>query len=472
MTGAPYKDFFEKPLPVTCDEALRYLYTLRRFGTHLGLSRISALLHALGRPDTHYQAIHVAGTNGKGSTTTFCARILEEMGARVGLFTSPHLARFNERISVNGTLISDADILASLKSVVAACRTIMAEGHDESPTFFEIITAMAAEYFARQKCTHVIWETGMGGRLDATNAVQKQCAVITNVSRDHTEWLGNTIEDIAKEKAGIIATGIPVVTATSGTDAAPVIAHVAAEKNAPLYWISRDKDRINREDILVDKCQNDNFYIKNASDTLGPYSVALRGEIYHVNAALAVVATSLITKNVPLDTSPSYYAASRSALEKATVMGRFQHMSTDPHIYVDVAHNPAAFEALMSSVASVPARRKVLCIGLLRDKEIREIITICAPHISELWYVPPESDRAYSAEEFCTVLQDMHDIPSCTTTCKSAQEVLQKIYMDRCKDSIYVIAGSCYLAGAILREHGNTSCEGVALYDLSDPLER
>src|SRR5207302_2210323 len=217
-------------------EAIDYLYSLRLFGTKLGLENTFRLAKLAGNPQERLRFIHVAGTNGKGSTCAMLESIYRAAGLRVGLFSSPHLVEFGERIQVNRSLIGEADVARLAGDLEMLLRQFPADTH---PTFFEVVTVMALRYFAEQKCDLVIWETGLGGRLDATNIVTPLASVITNIQFDHQQWLGDTLAKIAYEKAGIIKPGVPVITATDAPEALEVIEQTARKKTAPLTRVGQ-----------------------------------------------------------------------------------------------------------------------------------------------------------------------------------------------------------------------------------------
>src|SRR5437879_5865788 len=233
-------------------QAIQFLYALRLFGLKLGLENTFKLAALAGNPQKKLRFIHVAGTNGKGSTCAMLESIYRAAGLRVGLFTSPHLVSFRERIQVNRELIGEADVVRLVAELREQCRTgfqpvstVKSTGpeqgdrRDACPTFFEVVTVMALRYFKEQKCDLVIWETGMGGRLDATNIVTPLASVITNIDFDHQEWLGDTLAKIACEKAGIIKPGVPVITATDASEALEVIEQTARKKTAPLTRVGQ-----------------------------------------------------------------------------------------------------------------------------------------------------------------------------------------------------------------------------------------
>src|SRR5438045_3598168 len=221
---------------MTYTEAIQFLYSLRWFGTKFGLANTLKLAELAGNPHEQLRFIHVAGTNGKGSTCAMLEAIYRASGLRVGLYTSPHLVSVRERMQVNRELISEADVVRFTEE---AARWIVTLGPGAQPTFFEVVTVMALRHFAEQRCDLVIWETGLGGRLDATNIVMPLASVITNIQFDHQQWLGDTLAKIAYEKAGIIKPGVPVLTATDAPEALEVIEQTARKKTAPLTRVGQ-----------------------------------------------------------------------------------------------------------------------------------------------------------------------------------------------------------------------------------------
>src|SRR5215469_16110640 len=221
---------------MTYPEAIQFLYGLRLFGAKFGLENTIKLAALAGNPQTQLRFIHVAGTNGKGSTCAMLESIYRATGLRTGLFTSPHLVSLRERIQVDRQLISETDVVRLVEKLKPLMAQFPKEHH---PTFFEVVTVMALVFFAERKCDLVIWETGLGGRLDATNIVTPLASVITNIALDHQQWLGDTLGKIAAEKAGIIKPNVPAVTATDEPEALGVIKRVAAERKAPLMIVPR-----------------------------------------------------------------------------------------------------------------------------------------------------------------------------------------------------------------------------------------
>ncbi len=225
---------------MTYAEAIHFLYDLRLFGLKLGLENTFKLAALAGNPQERLRFIHVAGTNGKGSTCAMLESIHRTAGLRVGLFTSPHLVSFRERIQVDRQLMSEADVTRLVSELRPLLKQFPADHH---PTFFEVVTVMALRHFAERQCDLVIWETGMGGRLDATNIVTPLASVITNIGFDHQQWLGDTLAKIASEKSGIIKPGVPVITATDEPEALAVVEETAKRLAAPLTKVAQDESK-------------------------------------------------------------------------------------------------------------------------------------------------------------------------------------------------------------------------------------
>jgi dihydrofolate synthase/folylpolyglutamate synthase len=299
---------------VNYSEAIQFLYGLQIFGANFGLETPRKLATLAGDPQNRLRFIHVAGTNGKGSTCAMLESIYRVAGLRVGLFTSPHLVSFRERIQINRKLISESDIARLVSEIQESLKTFPADAH---PTFFEVVTILALKFFAEQNCDLVIWETGLGGRLDATNIVTPLASVITNIAFDHEQWLGETLEKIAAEKAGIIKPGIPVVTAADDPAAFGVIESVAQKNHSPLVRVEG-----------------------NSASSLQP-ATSLLGEHQKVNAALALAAVAILQKQIPVADGTI-----REALAAVNWSGRLQLIKRPGGqiVLLDGAHNLAGAE--------------------------------------------------------------------------------------------------------------------------------
>ena len=332
----------------TYSAALDWLYSTQMFGIKLGLEGISKLLQACGVLYPRARVIHVAGTNGKGSTCAFAESVARAAGYSTGLFTSPHLVEFNERIRVNGQMIPDADAAR----LIARVRDII-EPWEVKPTFFELVLAIAMMYFAEREVDIIILETGMGGRLDATNAVPKDVAVLTPIGMDHTQYLGNTLEEIAAEKAAIFAWHRPALSAPQQPEAVRAI-HAAAQRMDTTYR------------IVTEECE---------------LPLGLRGAHQRQNAALALAALRAL---------PHFLASEDEiarGLAEVQWPGRFEEIA--PQVIMDGAHNPPAIRVLVDSWRQAYGEQKARCIYAgSADKALDEVLELLSPIVSE-WILPP-----------------------------------------------------------------------------------
>ncbi len=343
---------------MTCGESLAWLYSTQQFGIKLGLENIRRLLAAAGHPEGRFPIVHVAGTNGKGSVSAMADAMLRAAGRKCGLYTSPHLVDFRERIRVNGVKISPDAVATGL----TALRALSAEW-EHSPTFFEIATALALWHFAESGCDCVVLETGMGGRLDATNAVRPVVSVLTPIALDHTEWLGKTIREVAGEKAGIIKSGVPVVSAAQLPEAGDVIRTRAAALEAPLAFVSQPF-------------------------RAGP--IALRGEHQRENAALAIAA--LEAAGLPV--SPANILA---GLRGVKWPGRFQ-LAGDRFV-LDGGHNPHGARQLVANWREAFGDEKAdIIFGALADKDFSAMLRELLPIAGRFFFVPVRNERSATLE--------------------------------------------------------------------------
>src|SRR5437588_8980165 len=280
---------------MTYPEAIQFLYSLRLFGLKFGLENTFKLAALAGSPQEKLRFIHVAGTNGKGSTCAMLESIYREAGLRVGLFTSPHLVAFGERIQINRQLIAKDDIVRLVSEMQSLLKHF---APDEHPTFFEVVTVLALRYFTEQKCDLVVWETGLGGRLDATNIVTPLASVITNIQYDHQKWLGETLASIAAEKAGIIKPGIPVITGADEPEAIQVIECIARRQNAPLTVVSPSEAQ---------------------RPPLSAIELPLLGQHQRLNAALAIATVRALSSRISVSDD-----CIRAGLSRVHWAGRLQ----------------------------------------------------------------------------------------------------------------------------------------------------
>ena len=421
---------------MTYVEAIQFLYGLQMFGANFGLETPRKLAALAGNPQAQLRFIHVAGTNGKGSTCAMLESIYRAAGLRVGLFTSPHLVSFRERIQINRQLISEADVARLAAELHESLKEFPAEQH---PTMFEVVTVMALKYFAEQKCDLVIWETGLGGRLDATNIVTPLASVITNIAFDHTQWLGNTLEKIAAEKAGIIKPGVPIVTAAAQPEVLSVMERTARELQAQM--------------IRVEQFPASVFHL--------PSSLPLLGEHQKANAALALATVEVLQNQISVSAEKI-----REGLAYVHWPGRLQLIQkpSGQKILLDGAHNIAGVEALRAALANgtpgtssasfkikseraeqVLGAPPVFIAGFLADKDWQPMCEILASLAVKIFTVPVASMRTADASELAKTFRAANPRAE-VVACKDLSMAL-----DACKDEAFiVVTGSLYLIGEAL----------------------
>jgi dihydrofolate synthase/folylpolyglutamate synthase len=358
------------------EESLKWLYSFERYGRKLGLERISYLLERLGNPHLDLKVIHVAGSNGKGSVCNFLGSILQKSGYKVGVYTSPHLQRFSERILINNREISKENIA----SLVQKIESIVKEMERDVPTFFEIVTAMAFQYFFDKKVDFAVIEVGLGGRFDATNVVTPLISVITDISLEHCQELGKTLESIAFEKGGIIKENAPVVTSAKGIPRR-VIKKIAEEKGVDALTICKWKRIFHSLE-----CQR--FRI-------GDYvlETSLQGEHQGENIALAIACIQELQKmGFPIHNV-------EEGIRSAFIPGRMEIVSRNPTILLDGAHNPAGMRVLRRALEKdFKYENLILVIGILRDKDIEKMLSIIEP-LPDI-FIPTKSKNTRAASPF------------------------------------------------------------------------
>jgi dihydrofolate synthase / folylpolyglutamate synthase len=386
---------------VTPQEALDWLDGAQVTGIKLGLENTHRLLAALDHPERRTRFLHVAGTNGKGSVCAMLEAVLRRAGFRTGLYTSPHLVDFRERIRVGEKMIPPAALADGLSRLREAVRD-----WDHGPTFFELATALALDHFAREGCDIVVLETGMGGRLDSTNAVTPLVSTITPIDLDHREWLGDTIAQIAFEKAGIIKPGVPVVSSPQTPEAAEVLRRRAAESSAPIEFI----------------------------DQPWPGPVGLAGDHQKWNAAVASATLRASGLAIP-------EAALREGLATVEWPARFQRLGA--RFVIDGAHNAHSAKALVATWREAFGNaRATILFGALRDKDHAEMLDLLSPIAARFFFVPVDSDRSESPAAFATPAgADAHRVPSLREALERARDFPESI----------LITGSLFLAGEALR---------------------
>jgi dihydrofolate synthase/folylpolyglutamate synthase len=403
------------------------MYGLRRFGIILGLETIKRILSALGNPQDNFASIHVAGTNGKGSVASALSSILYESGYKVGLYTSPHLVRFNERICINNCQISDADVVKSYKAVQQV------HHGDRSPTFFEFATAMALYEFGRQKVEWAVIETGMGGRYDATNIITPAISIITNVSMEHRDYLGNTLAQITREKAGIIKQRTPVVTAVKQKQAQSVVQRVAHKKSAPVFMLGKN--------FTVRRNRTGYFSYYGIENTWHDLQTPLLGHYQVQNAALALAASELLNK---LKAEISFKSI-KNGLTKTRWPGRLEIVSDKPLVILDGAHNLIAARNLSKFLAeNLVNRRIILVVGILDDKPYAPMLKSLLPVCSRAIITRAKTDRALPPQKlYATAKKIISDVTTVADVAKAAKHAIETAG----PDDVVCIAGSLYVVG-------------------------
>ena len=451
---------------MTYPEALNYLGQARRFGMKLGLEPMRELAQALGNPQDSLCFIHLAGTNGKGSTAAFCESCLRAAGLRVGLFTSPHLVSVRERIQINRGQITEADFAQGM----AIVRGLVEKSSTHEATYFELMTALALWYFAREKVDWVVWETGLGGRLDATNIVTPEICIITNIGLEHQQYLGQTLAEIAREKAGIIKPGVHVISAVNPGDASDVIRKRAKDERSALTLVHRDMEvsdlgvRGGRQMAAIDGWEF-------ALGLVGPHQVS--------NAACAVEAMWQIRTRDPqtFGPGPDCNMISDEAIARGlrgTVWpGRFEILSEKPLIVLDGAHNAAGMAMLVEtwraflatrfgwSAAEIENRAHIV-FGSVADKDITEIAQLLRPIAGKISLVRLANERTADPAQLAQ---------NFTGLSHACYDSVTAVWNDLAKadsSSVTLITGSLFLVGEMLAlRHGNAE-----EYQLNERLEK
>jgi dihydrofolate synthase/folylpolyglutamate synthase len=362
--------------------SLEYLYGLEKFGMIFGLDQVERILNAIGQPQREIQTIHIGGTNGKGSTAAMIATILQKEGYRVGLYTSPHLNRFTERIKVDGKEI-DQEEVARLAGWMK--ERIVAAGITQPFTFFDFTTAMALYYFKQKMVDLAILEVGLGGRLDSTNIVLPLLSIITNIAKDHEEQLGHRILKIAEEKAGIIKEGRPLVTAASQPSVLRLFSKICREKKSPYFRVGKEFKYVQTEER--------NFNYEGLHRKLWGVHLNLRGFHQIINATTALGAMEVLEElGYPVPTD-----AMVEGLREANWPGRLELVYDSPRVLLDGAHNPAGALVLRESLKKeFQYHRLHLLIGMMKDKDIKSILHLLAPLADHILLTKSHNDRAAS----------------------------------------------------------------------------
>ncbi len=418
------------------DETLtRYLFGLRRFGIRLGLENISRLLAVLHNPQQKFKAIHVAGTNGKGSTSAMIASVLQAAGRPTGLYVSPHLISFRERIRVNDRWIPIAAVRHYLNQLGTTIETYHC-------TFFEVMTAMAFAHFANQGVEYGVIETGLGGRLDATNVLRPVVSVITEIDLDHTGTLGGSIRDIAREKAGIIKKRTPVVTSAHNPEAIEVFEAICSERHSHLYPVAKE---CQYEGVQISR-RGTIFYVQTPVQTYESVRLKLHG-IHQICNAIAAIRTVELLNSQGADVSK---AKILEGLVNTYWPGRFEIYWRHPTIILDIAHNPSGLKQLVRTFDRVfPGKAFVLMMGVLADKNFEAMVDEVTPKTREAIAVQPDNPRALSSDKLADVFRKKG---VSARNCGAVKDGLVVFFRDFSKEDILVVTGSNYTVSDALLE--------------------
>ena len=417
-------------------DAINKIHEFLRFGSVLGLERMNALLEKLGNPQDGLAVIHVAGTNGKGSICRYVYEVLQAAGYQTGLYTSPYLEVFNERIEFDGSYISDEDLDRCTEAVLAKAEEMVEEGK-ESPTEFEVVTAIAFLYFKEQKADYVVLEVGLGGRGDSTNVVKHPLAsVIASISFDHTDRLGDTIPEIAFEKAGIIKAGCPVISGTDREDAREVFVKRAAELNAPFYDARQLPYKIKEQTL-----EGYGF----ETEILGQkydIEISMLGSHQIQNALAALYAIVLLSDQGKVTVTTE---AIQEGFRKAKQIGRFEIMGRNPFVIIDGAHNPDGSKALKEAVLRhFDGKRILMTVGILKDKEIDQVLDNFLAITEDFVVTEPDNPRKLPAADLAKLITAKGGNCIIIESPKRAAEYAAQRYAEY---DLLLFAGSLYLIG-------------------------
>ncbi|MCI2000350.1 MAG: bifunctional folylpolyglutamate synthase/dihydrofolate synthase [Clostridia bacterium] len=422
-------------------ESLEYLNKLYgMLGYDLGLGRVEALMKSMGNPQDKAKIVHVAGTNGKGSICSMMTSILIASGYKVGTYTSPHLEKYNERITVNNKQISEEDFAKHMTLVKNKCAEIANEGVSQ-PTVFEVVTAAAFNYFAEKQVDYIVLEVGMGGRCDATNVIKKpEVSVIASISMDHMEYLGDTLAKIAYEKGGIVKENCPTVLISENKEVYDTIKQICKQKNSKLYYLSETGAKAVKQDIAGTV-----FDVKNEYLDYKNIKISLLGEYQLMNATETLLACKAMNDNGAKLSEKAVF----DGLADAKWKGRMEIVEKEPFVLLDGAHNIDGITMLSKSLKKYFSDKQItLLIGILGDKEYKKMLEVIIPLASKVVFTEPHSNRKWHVEAVEGLVKkydvEVHiekDISKAYTLAKSITD----------KKNVVVCAGSLYLIGELYK---------------------
>ena len=421
---------------MTIQAAEDFLFQLEKFGMKLDLQNIGRLMGYAGNPHENLKVVHVAGTNGKGSTSAAIASVFTSAGYKVGLYTSPHIVDFTERIRIDGKRISEsdvADLVGFFETEILALRA----------TFFEATTAVMFKYFADNRVDYAVVEAGLGGRLDSTNIVDPLVSIITSIGLDHTEILGDTLEEISKEKGGIIKPNKPVVV-NAGSDSVKEVFHLIAEQNdSELFFV----DEVTEHGNLNMDIHGSTFDAKAFDDNYPGLRVGLGGRHQVENALTALTALHVLTQHKTSIEKEDVYKGFELISDNTGFRGRLEILSTDPLVILDVAHNPDGTRALMDSLGPVGEKRGILLFAAMRDKDAKSMLNILRQRFEKVILTELRTPRSLNVAELNKLSED---IRLQSQIFDNSSEALRAALSKINNDSFLLVTGSHYLAGETL----------------------
>lgn len=419
-------------------EAMKYIYEVGNFGSSYGLSRTFRILEFLDNPQKNLKLIHVAGTNGKGSVTSMVTSLLMECGFKVGMYTSPFLESFEERIQINRKNIPKEKLAELVSRVKVSVDKVILEGYNH-PTEFEIITCLMLLYFKEEEIDYAVIEVGLGGRLDSTNVITPILSIITSISYDHTNLLGNSLEDIAFEKAGIIKKKIPVILYPQRKEVLKVIQKVTKEKESKIIYI-------NEEDAeFIDIISKEKIYQRVKVNLLEReiyINLPLLGEHQITNLLVAIRAFIEVINIEKLKVSDEVI---KKGIENVTWIGRLEVMSKNPLVVIDGAHNIQGIKTLKKNINKYFKYKDIyLLLGILADKEVDKMIEEIAPIATKIYALTPQSDRAKLSED---LKNEVIKVNKNCIALNSYKEAYALALSEANNEDLIIISGSLYMIG-------------------------
>ncbi|WP_296627216.1 folylpolyglutamate synthase/dihydrofolate synthase family protein [uncultured Negativibacillus sp.] len=401
-----------------------------------GLEKLQQALHLLGDPHHHTEFVHIAGTNGKGSTAAMTASVLQTAGYRTGLYTSPHLMRYNERMHIDGVPISDEDFVEAASQVQRVCEQL-----GGVPIVFEVLTLMALWYFAQQHCDIVVLEVGIGGLLDSTNVIPSpKVAIITQLGMDHTETLGNTLEEIAAQKGGIVKEGTPTVMALQEPSAVAVVQQICDKYHAPLALADPERLRVLDASVAGQTLEDREY---------GKLMLPLAGAHQRKNAANVLEAVAMLrTQGYRISDDDV-----REGIAKTVWPARFERLSTAPDFILDGGHNPQCLHAATAALREYyPGQKVVFLVGMMADKDTDHMLAEMASIAKSFVCIRPDSPRAMQPQLLAQQLTERFHLPACA--CGSVREGIAEATRQAGKEGVVCALGSLYLAGEVRAAFG------------------